>query len=372
MSKKYEHRKTFTYEGRRYDIKANTMEELYERIAELKSALKRGEVPVGDNMTVKQWFHEWKALYKEPAGLTKKSLGAYDEKFKYLAPIENMKLRDVRDVHLQRILNKEAGMSFSHVSKLRGLMKEMFSRARKSRLINFDPSEDLQLPSTVKKSHRSITDRERDAILRVAETHPSGLWVLTLLYTGMRPGETAALQWKDIDFDADEIHVHAALESGTGTRKGPKTESGCRDIPIHPKLRQRLLKAKGGPFQPVFPTRDGNFQNSGSIWRLWKSFRRALDIELGASVYRNQIVQSVVADDLTPYCLRHTFCTDLQKAGVPVNVAKDLMGHSDIAVTANIYTHKDPKTLHDNMQKLFDVETGVEISSENRKITVAQ
>ncbi|WP_420908839.1 tyrosine-type recombinase/integrase [Flintibacter muris] len=36
------------------------------------------------------------------------------------------------------------------------------------------------------------------------------------------------------------------------------------------------------------------------------------------------------------YCLRHTFCTDLQRAGVPLNVAKKLMGHSDVSVTVNI------------------------------------
>ena len=40
---------------------------------------------------------------------------------------------------------------------------------------------------------RSITDQERAAILELAKTHRAGLWVLTLLYTGMRPGETAAL-----------------------------------------------------------------------------------------------------------------------------------------------------------------------------------
>ena len=67
---------------------------------------------------------------------------------------------------------------------------------------------------------------------------------------------------------------------------------------------------------------------------------------MGAKVYRNKIVESVVAPDLTPYCLRHTFCTDLQRAGVVFNVAKELMGHSDVSVTANIYTHKDNGVLH--------------------------
>lgn len=50
-------------------------------------------------------------------------------------------------------------------------------------------------------------------------------------------------------------------------------------------------------------------------------------------------VLSVLAPDFVPYCLRHTYCTDLQNKGVPINIAKYLMGHDDISVTASIYTH---------------------------------
>lgn len=60
---------------------------------------------------------------------------------------------------------------------------------------------------------------------------------------------------------------------------------------------------------------------------------------MGAQVYRNQIIVHVVVYDLDPYCVRHTFCTDLQTAGVPINVAKEFMEHSDIALTSKTYTH---------------------------------
>ncbi len=292
--------------------------------------------------------------FKQDAGISKKTLAAYDQRFeKYIAPaIGNTRMKDVRDVHLQRILNSQAGMSFSHVSQLRSTIKAIFSKARKSRLILFDPSEDLTLPANEKRSRRAITDAERAGIRTVAETHRAGLWVLTMLYTGMRPGETAALQWRDVDFDANEIHVYKARESGGKEIKGPKTASGIRDIPIHGSLRPKLLAAKGDPFEPIFPTQSGNYRDDKSLSLLWASFRRALDIEMGATLKRNQIVESVLAADLTPYCLRHTFCTDLEAAGVPINVAKVLMGHSDISVTANIYTHKNKSVLHGGISKL--------------------
>lgn len=57
-----------------------------------------------------------------------------------------MRLRDVRDIQLQSILNEQRGMSFSHVTKLRMVMQELFHQAYRSRLIPFDPSDGLRLP----------------------------------------------------------------------------------------------------------------------------------------------------------------------------------------------------------------------------------
>ncbi len=348
MEKHDYYRKTARYNGKKYEAYGKTELEAMTKLADKLAAAKRGEEAVGGSMTVNAWFNQWMATYKEHKGLTPKSLSMYREKYNgYIRPrVGHLKLRDVKDVHLQRILNEQAGMSFSHVQKVRQVMQSMFKRARQSRLIAYDPAELLELPQTTKGTHRSITEEERTAILAVAETHRAGLWILTLLYTGMRPGETAALMWSDVDFEHNEIHVHAARESGSGRIKGTKTAAGVRDIPIHAALRPKLLAARGEAFTLVFQTGKGNPHNENSIRRLWTGFRRELDIYMGAEVYRNRIIRSILAEDLTPYCLRHTFCTDLQRAGVPLNVAKELMGHSDIQTTANIYTHRDQEVLH--------------------------
>lgn len=347
-------RKTARYNGKKYEAYGKTELEAMTKLAEKLAAAKRGEELVSGSMTVDAWYREWKATYKDPKGLTAKSLGMYDEKYRgYIKPaIGNLKLKDVKDVYLQKLLNGQAGKSASHVKKLRMVLQELFRRARQSRLIPYDPAEMLELPVVSEGKRRSITEAERAAILAVAPQHRAGLWVLTMLYTGMRPGETATLVWADVDFERNEIHVHTARESGTGRIKGPKTAAGVRDIPIHADLRWRLLEARGEPFAPVFQTGSGGRQNENSLRRMWTGFKRELDIYMGAELYRNKIVRSVVAEDLTPYCLRHTFCTDLQRAGVAINVAKELMGHSDIQTTANIYTHRDSDTLHSSMALL--------------------
>lgn len=344
-------RKTARYNGKKYEATGKTELEAMTKLAEKLAAAKRGEELISGSMTVDSWYAQWKATYKDPKGLTKKSLGMYDEKYNgYIKPrIGYMKLRDVKDTHLQKILNGESGKSKSHVEKIRRVLREMFSRARKSRLIAYDPSEDLELPAAKDGSHRSLTDEERAILLKVAETHHAGLYILTLLYTGMRPGEAAALNWADVDFKANMIHIHAALESGSNHIKGPKTEAGVRDIPIHAALLPRLRESKGAPFDPVFTGEGGGRLNSGNQYRLWKSFKRAMDIEMGAEVYRNKIVRSVIAEDLTPYCLRHTFATDCAKKEVPIETAMWMLGHSDISTTANIYEHRNDEALRNGM-----------------------
>lgn len=348
-------RKTFTYDGKRYTVYGKDLEEALTKKVQLLSELKSGQRAVGGNMTVSAWYAEWKALYKEPTEMTSKSLSEYDSKFNgYIKPaIGTMRLKDVRDVHLQKILNTQAGMSFSHVTKLRALMRQMFHRAHRSHLIPFDPAEDLALPRYTKNARRSLTDSERKIFLEVEPSVKGGVFYFAMLHTGMRPGELIALQWRDVDFKKNEIHVRRALESGTWNRlKEPKTESGTRTIPMHAALRERLLPLRGDPVSPVFLNQAGNMHSNTTSRRLWEAILRAMDIRMGAELYRNQIKKSMLADDLVPYCLRHTFCTDLQRAGVPLNVAKELMGHSDISITANIYTHRDSDLLHESIAKL--------------------
>lgn len=365
-------RKTMTWEGRRYEVTGKTELEALEKLAELKVRLKNGDVVMNRETTVDRWFKEWFQLYKAPSGGTKKSLSMYTEKYNsIISPaIGRMKLGDVREANLQRILNSQAGMSFSHVSKLRMILKAMFSRAAASRIISFDPSTQLELPEASKGEHRSLTEEERIALLKVCKTHRYGLLMQIILYAGLRPGEIAALNWGDVDFEKNEIRVHKAQESGSKNIKAPKTSAGFREIPMVPELRERLWAAREAPEEAVVKNTVGKRLDSDSMYRAWKSVRRAMDIEMGATVYRNQIIESVIAPDLTLYCLRHTFCTDLQRASISINIAKELMGHSDISVTANIYTHKDQATLHRNMQKLAALRSAATNSSAHYGVSI--
>ena len=466
--KKYVYaRKTQWFEGKKYEGWGKTEAEAIRKLADKIAAAKRGEGVTGGNMTADAYFELWLKTYKASKDLTPKSLSMYGEKYRnYIQPvIGSLRLRDVKEIHLQSILNGQAGKSASHVKKIRMVLQAMFKRARQSRLIVYDPAELLELPSVTEGHRRPLTEDERASVLETAKRHPRGLWVLTLLYTGMRPSESAALRWRDVDFERREIRIRSARESGSLTIKAPKTESGVREIPIRSELlpllqavketalqaylsatesasasgnpgtssargasgtrgtrpalgmrnasgtrsasRMRGASAQAGPRGAsaswpgasaksgtrgasaawpgasaksgtrgtsaqsgpgprgasangdsggfldsyVFPGPHGKPADDSAITRWWKSFCRAMDIERGAVVYRNQVIETTLSPDLTLYCLRHTFATDLQRAGVQLTVAKDLMGHADISMTAH-YTHKDNALLHEAIARL--------------------
>lgn len=66
---------------------------------------------------------------------------------------------------------------------------------------------------------------------------------------------------------------------------------------------------------------------------------RSMEIPRGKSIR--------LASDWVPYDLRHTYCTDLQRAGIDIRTAQKLMGHANISITADIYTHVDEEQILD-------------------------
>ena len=69
-------------------------------------------------------------------------------------------------------------------------------------------------------------------------------------------------------------------------------------------------------------------RHDNAFYQSWKNFVKEMDLANGAHLYRNQVKNSIIAPDFEPCLLRHTFCTDCQAARVPINVAKEWMGHS--------------------------------------------
>lgn len=333
-------RASFTFEGKRYFVRGADDREIGAKIERKKKALTDGSIIVNSNTKVSVWAKEWLNTYKADTVDVSwfKNVSNIVNNI-LLPPLGSSKLKDIKPLHLKKILNDKTGLSTSYLKKIFNIMHEMFECAKLNGLILVNPADGLTLPKTKPaEQRRALTDKEREFMLCVAETHRGGLFVKIMLYTGLRPSEVAALQWRNIDLNKNIIKVDSALKQD-GTIGQPKTKSGYRNVPIPQVLLADLATAKKTPFAFVCTQQNGNLHTKTTIKLMWNNIKREMDILMGAKVIRNEIVISMLPGDLYLYNLRHTYGTDLQSAGVPINVAKELMGHSDISTTAKIYTH---------------------------------
>ena len=340
-------RRTFTFEGKRYYISGKTEEEVIEKMVRRKMELEEGRNRITRNTIYKEWFSEWLETYKRPSvsvswSKTIKDIG----KSIIVAEIGNYRLKDIKPLHVQRILNDKADMSQSYLKIIYIIMSESMRIAVKNGLMIENPCDSVTIPKGKKpEKRRAITPKERKYILRTCEKHRAGLFYLIMLYCGLRPGEVGALQWRNVDLKNKVLTVDSAIKPD-GSIGTPKSDSGYRRVPIPEPLVDKLeVIPHRSPFDFVCTNAHGEQLTKSSIKQQWKSFKRQLNIEMGCRTFKGALVPPYpVADDLVPYCLRHTYCTDLQAAGVPINVARELMGHSDISITSKIYTHSSEES----------------------------
>ena len=324
---KYEYETSFQYNGKRYRIRANTLEDLYTKKANKLRDLKDNVIIYDSDVSVDAWAEKAFDTYKRDSDARNDSLLRFK---KYASPVIGSKrLRQVRSVDCQGILNSCSGMSYSHVDKLRQELFFVFDKAVDNQMIQFNPAKNLSLPEFSRGKRRSITDQERKHLYKVYEKDPCYLFFIIMLECGLRPEEVVELLGRDIDHEKRLFHI-----------RGTKSKNADRFVPIPANLYDVVRKTM--PNSPICENREGRKHSESSYNRMVAHLKRDMNISMGCKVYRNALVPPYpLADDFVPYCLRHTFCTDLCKAGVDIRVAQKLMGHSNISVTADIYTHAD-------------------------------
>ena len=342
---------SYTYEGRRYYTYGRTYEEAREKAA-IKRALMMAGLPQGrPACSVEKWASEWLRIYKADASpqwqrANKRIIEAY-----ILPHIGTMNISDVKPKDIALILNGLTDCSESYAHKVLNTLKQIFRTALDNDLIDKDPTRSAKLPQCrPNTSHRTITPYERELTVRAANKNPKdGLFVLLMLYCGLRPQEAAALRGKDIDLKKRVLHVSRARKSN-GELGATKSVAGMRDVPIPIGLIRYIPEL--APNECACKNTLGEPLNREAYQRLWRRFKKAMELEHGTKTYRNKLVEPFLPEDLTLYCYRHTYCTDLQDAGVPLAVASRLMGHSDISLTAKIYTHASEDSFADAMRKI--------------------
>mgnify|MGYP000958730795 CR=1 FL=1 len=272
--------------------------------------------------------------------------------------VQDLRPRDI-DAWLQTLA--KSGMAHSTISSTKAVLSIALRYAvYPSELIKTNPTEGLTIPRSAPKK---VVPRVVVTPEQFAEIPMSVKWysaVKLLYHTGMRLGEALGLAWSDINFKTGEIHI-VRQRAQRGYFDTPKTDSSTRTIYADAELLSylRSLKATqakdevrlGEAYQLVYE----DMKNNRDVVLLPKKIpplegllRHPLVCLLssGRALPHGYVINALHRHGLNPHSFRHTHATNLIAAGAkPVAVAARL-GHADVGITMNLYTHNT-----DEMQK---------------------
>ena len=266
----------------------------------------------------------------------------------------DIQIASIRSEEIQNLLiEKSKTLSYSVVKKINFLLSELFQYAHSEGDIVKNPMRNVKMPKkTLFKQKRTILvmeDEEVQALEQVAKlTHCNGTplfmhanALVFLVHTGLRCGELQALKWSDIDFADKTVTVSKNLsmivnrdrKPGQNRKKATikctKTASGNRVVPLNEKainaLRDlhRIYRKMGIHSDSVLVSHNGKVLSNAQLHRVLDRVLRKAEIDKPFTLHQ----------------LRHTFATRALKAGVPISVVSNWLGHANISTTYDTYIH---------------------------------
>lgn len=277
--------------------------------------------------TLSQWADEWLSLYKRG----KVRANTYRL---YSSEVERIKkyfgsrpLNAVLQSDIISFLSTRKGLSGSTVRMSEIVINAVMEAAVNNRLIPFNPCRGVESLKGPNGTHRALTREEIDVINKVAASgHYFARPIMIMLYAGLRRGEVSALTAEDINDERIDVSKAIEFSCNEGKISTTKTDAGIRTVPIFSPLRPYLLNLPSGY---IVTGAGGNREENiteGAFRCGMKSF---------ISECRR------IMPDITfqAHDLRHTFATMLYDAGVDIKTAQLWLGHSNPAITMQVYTH---------------------------------
>jgi integrase len=295
-------------------------------LREAQTRMANNFAQLDQSTTLRQWADVW--LESKKGAIAASTYENYVCMSKHFLPVlGRFKLRDLKKVQLQTFLNELGRTKSGNVlGKVRSLLYCMLQEAEDNEMVLRNVARGLKLSKSVEPVQKrgAFTSAE----VAVIEANAGEIDFLDvaaiLLNTGLREGELLALRRQNVDVENFCVHVtnSATRVNGKPVLGPTKTPESVRTIPV-PKRILGLILAR-------LPD-DGGFMfrcRNGDIWSP-RSFLK----------YYKRALETAQLRYLSPHCCRHTYATRLHAAGADAKTIQTLMGHTDYALTANLYTH---------------------------------
>ena len=341
---------------------------LREKEKQIEQDLFNQVVPNGGNLTVIQLVEKYVSL---KTGVRQTTVTGYKTVINVLKKepfgrirIDKVKTSDAKSWLIK--LQKKDGRGYSSIHSIRGVLRPAFEMALNDDLIRKNPFA-FELSSVVVNdsvTREAITRKqERDLLKFIKEdAHFCRYYdaIYILFNTGLRISEFCGLTIKDIDFKKMRINVERQLQRSSNMEyiiEKPKTESGTRFVPMTKEVAECFKNIISNRENPkAEPMVDGivgflclDKNDMPMVALHWEKYMQHIR-EKYNSIYKVQM------PCVTPHVCRHTFCSKMAKSGMNPKTLQYIMGHADISVTLNTYTHVNFEDAQNEMERLSSVQ----------------
>jgi integrase len=351
---------TFTVAGgKRKTLYAKTYKEAQEKLKKALYEQQQGTLVTAPQQTVAQYLTDW-LEHTQKQSVRPRTYERYEEivRLHIIPVLGRHKLHQLSAQHVQAFYTQklEAGLSSLTVISFHNLLHKALDTAVKWNLVARNACKAVSPPRRQRFEVTPLTLEQVQQLLAAVEGHRLAALFKLALATGMRLGEILGLKWQDIDFAKGTVQVRRVLIRIPSTLPGkgyaeaePKTQRSRRAIIIAPfalkalkEHRERQLVEKGRA--------DASWQEHDYV------FCTTLGTHLNPTRDMLDLLKAFLKRAGLPgvrfHDLRHSSATLLLSLGVHPKVVQEILGHSQISMTLDIYSHVLPGMHQDAMARL--------------------
>jgi integrase len=328
----------------RKTVYGRTQREVRDKLAAARRQIAEGGRPANDRITVAQYLQEW--LTAKRSQVRARTWHRYESNVRLhvepmLGHVRLAKLtpEDLDRLYADRLAAGFSPMTVRHVhTMLHGALKQAVRRG----LVPRNVTDFVDPPRAPRHQIRTLDVDEAHRFLDEAADDPfEALYVLALT-TGMRQGELLALSWRDVDLERATVQVRGSLQRGFDNElviSEPKTRSSTRQVLLSQLAVDALVRHLGR--QRVQREAAGaSWDDQGLV------FTNELGRPVNASNLRYRsfvpLLERAGIEGLRFHDLRHSAATLLLAQNVHPKVVSEMLGHTDIGITLDLYSHVTP------------------------------